>query len=685
MRKNKKITAGLIWAFVLVIQVFPVSVINAKQEKTGKTEETLLMFVGETLDVLSIASRREESAWKAPAVAMVITKEKIKEKGITTLGQALSMTPGFYIGNKEWGSQPYLRGIPDSVLFLYDTVPMGSDVSKSIHPVDYDLSLYGVKRIEIIRGPGSVLWGPDAFAGIVNVVPMTGKDLNGVEAGVLYSGPYNQVGVFANGGYDGGTWDIFLSASGRYGEEDNEFANVVSFWGDGTESVQPALRYDEDNPGDAAYFESSARFAYHRWLSISGRISKYRKPYTMVGPDNEYKWIEKSEVVSGQLKLEGKKDIDPESALRFTGSFSFLRPQDEIIDMSLNQRESSLYGEIIYDRSFLAGKGLFTGGLSFREKHVRGAPIWDSFLPDHLGPENISLLPIVTQKDYNNRLWSIFGQYTHKIGSVDLWVGLRYDNHDKYEDNTSYTIGGAWNITPSWIIKMLYGTAYRTPFARQVKEDSKPDLEEIKGFNVQVAFKPSKKFNASIVYFNNRIANHVAEDFTGLSEPNEQDIDGLEFDVNYSPLDILDLNANFTFYNNSGPDESYFYNDFTFIRPDGSIVRHYTKLSNPYDGGADTLFNFTALLKPVDNISLFARLYYSSSKILTYPGADSFETTSGVWLMDGALTIKDIFSPGFDLSVSARNLFDANYKVPGTYSIIDGKPLTFEIMFSKKW
>ena len=68
---------------------------------------------------------------------------------------------------------------------LYEVITT-SDVTKSLHPFDRELSLASVKRLEIVRGPGSVLWGPDAFAGIVNVVPMTGKDLDGAETGLLY-------------------------------------------------------------------------------------------------------------------------------------------------------------------------------------------------------------------------------------------------------------------------------------------------------------------------------------------------------------------------------------------------------------------------------------------------------------------------------------------------------------------
>ncbi len=193
-------------------------------------DDTMLMFVGEDLDMLTIASRREESASQAPAVARVISREEFKTDGSFTLAQALDRTPGFYMARQEWGTKPYLRGIPDSVLFLYDTVPLLSDMTKSVHPLDEELSLAPVKRIEIIRGPGSVLWGPDAFAGIVNVVPLTGRDVNGVETGAYYGHPGDARGFHINAGHDAGLWDAFVSISGRETAADDRVGNVAAFW-----------------------------------------------------------------------------------------------------------------------------------------------------------------------------------------------------------------------------------------------------------------------------------------------------------------------------------------------------------------------------------------------------------------------------------------------------------------------
>jgi len=78
--------------------------------RAGLNEE--LFFVGEDVRVLTIASRRPEAPKEAPAIASVITAEELRRRGVRTLGEALSYVPGFYLAPKEWGTLPYLRGIP---------------------------------------------------------------------------------------------------------------------------------------------------------------------------------------------------------------------------------------------------------------------------------------------------------------------------------------------------------------------------------------------------------------------------------------------------------------------------------------------------------------------------------------------------------------------------------------------
>jgi len=674
--------------FLLILLVFfefslPLA---AMAEGDGAQEtDTLLMFVGEDTEVLSIASRRQESAWQAPAVAEVVTREEMWQRGVRTVSQALEMTPGFYMAQKEWGSEAYLRGIPDSTLLLYDTVPLGSDATKTLQPLDYELSLAPVKRLEIVRGPGSVLWGPDAFAGIVNVVPMTGKDLDGVEAGALYQGPGDQGAVYLNMGRDGGDWDGFLSLSGRTGQEDDTACNIVRFWGDGKSAYPYEDRFGQETPGRSRYLEASGRFSYRDWFTVSGLISDYKKPFAITGPPDEENqeeltWPEQRSGPFGYVKLEAKRDLDHVSAVRFMGFYSLINTDFEIIDRTLDQKEDTFYGELIYDRSFFAGKGLFTGGVSYRKKTVQNALVWKSYFPDYVAQQTTTFLPNYSLQDYDDRLWSLFGQYSHRIGDVDLSLGLRNDNHDQYKDALSYNAAVVWTPRPEWMVKALYGTAYRTPFARQLLGDEKPDLEEIETLNLQVAWKPSDMGEVGVCGFSSRLKNHLMEDpYAGLSKPNRQRIYGVEATGRFSPFQALDLSANLTLLNNTGPEETYRYVKYWTPEP------VYEELQFPYDTGPKRLFNLMGAWRPIERVTLFARLGYHSSTQLIYPRADSFASVPGVWLLDMSATVQDMGIPGLDLQVVFRNVTNQHYETPGTYSTIEGEPFSAEVMLRKRW
>ncbi len=654
--------------------------------------DTLLMFVGEDLNILSIASRRQESASQAPAVARVVTRKEIRERGNRTLSQVLETEPGFYMAQREGGAEPYLRGIPNSALFLYDTVPLGSDVSKSLHPLDEELSLAPIKRVEIIRGPGSVLWGPDAFAGIVNVVPMTGKDLNGAEAGVdaSYNELLDQRGFFLNMGHDAGSWNAFLSVSARE-EVDNRTCSLVKFWGDGDPPpVAPDERIGEDELGKAHYVQASGNFTVGDWFTLSGMISNYRRPYTMSATTEmgeDLTWRESRSAPSGFIKMEAKKDLDRCSALRFTGSYSWINPEYEVIDITFKQRERTTYGEIIYDRSFLAGRSLFTGGFSYREKDVHDAPIWDSYLPDYLGSGNKTFLPTISEEDYKTSLVSVFCQYTHKIGDVDLTIGLRNDDHDEYKDHLSYNAGAVWSLNSTWVLKLLYGTAYRTPYAKQLLDEEKPDLEKIKTLNAQVAWNPSKRAGVSLCGFASWIENHIMEDpYAGLSLPNSQDIVGLELEGHLSPMDDLDLSANLTLVDNSGPDETYHYLDHIEGGPPPKPwIYVYEDLRYPYDAGPQTIFNLMGTWRPVEKISLYGRVGYCASRELIYPRSGSVVSVPGVWITDVCATVRDVMGSGLEVECAVKNLMDRGYETPGTYNLIEGDPATVSVTLRKRW
>ena len=657
--------------------------------------DTMLIFVGEDLELLSLASRREEAAWNAPAIADVITREDIDNSGNTTIADLIGKSAGFYINEREGGSTPYLRGIPDSVLFLYDTVPMGSAAVKSQHNIDNETSMAAIKRIEIVRGAGSVLWGPDAFAGVVNVVPFTGKDFQGIETGAGISSGEDTRWAYLNFGTNQGDWNSFISVSAKNSREGDGYFNVINFWNDGITATPPDDRWGKEYPGNSHYYEFYSSIAFNDWLTLSTRLSENKTVSTVSDGASDSVWKETRETPTRTIKLEASKPTGINSGVRFTGYYSENNTTLEIIDKSFDSSERSLYGELIHDQSLFVGNGLLTTGVSWRHTNFRDILVWHSFFPGYLGAENEEALPWFETPGYDNTLTSFFGQYRHQFTDLELWGGIRSDNHDQFKNKVSYSLGLAWDFFPNLIFKTIYGTAYRTPSAEQVLDGTYSDLEQIHSANAQFAWKSGTNNKASLTIFRNDIEDHIIEDRysgAGLSTPNSQTTYGAELEWDFRLTKRLSLSGNLTVIDNQGPDETYNYDRFTYIDDSGDVQEGFlTTLDYDYDAGADTMATLGLKWQVTKNITLIPEVRYLSKTNLLYlyqPNADKPAqeitlTSPDVWVMNLHLKTENLFPCSVDFFI--KNLWDTDYTKPGTYTLQSGRPFNAGIMIKMRW
>lgn len=145
-----------------------------------------------SLEVASVtgAARHEQRVTEAPSSVTVVTAADIRTFGWRTLADVLKSVRGFYVTNDRNYSYVGVRafGRPtdynNRVLVIVDGHRLNDNVYDAVGlgtegPVDLDL----VDRIEIIRGPGSALYGTSAFFAVLNIVTRRGGALGGVEVG----------------------------------------------------------------------------------------------------------------------------------------------------------------------------------------------------------------------------------------------------------------------------------------------------------------------------------------------------------------------------------------------------------------------------------------------------------------------------------------------------------------------
>jgi len=130
------------------------------------------------------------------AVATVITARDIEAMGATDLDQALESVPGLHVSMSNVALNPIyeFRGIATKnnpeVLMLVNGIPITNVLWGERGQIWGGMPLENVARIEVIRGPGSALYGADAFSGVINIITKTAADIKGTEYG-LRAGSFN--------------------------------------------------------------------------------------------------------------------------------------------------------------------------------------------------------------------------------------------------------------------------------------------------------------------------------------------------------------------------------------------------------------------------------------------------------------------------------------------------------------
>lgn len=170
-------------------------------------EEEFTDFYG-PLDVVSIATGSNQRIDKAPAVTTLITAADIARSGASHLDEILEMVPGLHVSpstisrlDSVYSIRGIQTGFNPQVLVLLNGTEFKNSFSGGL-PYTFRFPVNIIERVEVIRGPGTAVYGADAFSGVINIIT---KDLakSNTNAGM-------RVGSFASRDLwlqSGGTWN----------------------------------------------------------------------------------------------------------------------------------------------------------------------------------------------------------------------------------------------------------------------------------------------------------------------------------------------------------------------------------------------------------------------------------------------------------------------------------------------
>ncbi|MDY0014218.1 MAG: TonB-dependent receptor plug domain-containing protein, partial [Rhodocyclaceae bacterium] len=211
----------------------------------GFEDEDLAQVYGDK-SFVSIATGSVQPIHRAPAVATVITAGDIEALGARNLEQALALVPGLHVSRSAYFNNPIytFRGIHSQynpqVLVLVNDLPLtsvfGGDRGTGWGTVPVEM----ISRIEVIRGPGSALYGADALAGVINVITKNPEELKGTRLSAVY-------GSFQTG-----------DVTAIHGDDQDALRYSTYVHVGRSEGADPTVRADQQSAFDALFGTSAS-------------------------------------------------------------------------------------------------------------------------------------------------------------------------------------------------------------------------------------------------------------------------------------------------------------------------------------------------------------------------------------------------------------------------------------------
>ncbi len=186
-----------------------ISSLNAEEQLALLTDESALF---EEISFVYSASKHDQPVTNAPASVSIVSADEIKKYGYRTLAEVLSSMKGMYTSYDRVYHRLGIRGFNRPGDYNYRILILVDGHRINDNLVDYNaigtefiVDIDDIKRVELVRGPSSSLYGSNAFFGVINVITKQGRDMQtaGItgEAGSYrsYKGKVSYGDKFANG------------------------------------------------------------------------------------------------------------------------------------------------------------------------------------------------------------------------------------------------------------------------------------------------------------------------------------------------------------------------------------------------------------------------------------------------------------------------------------------------------
>jgi outer membrane receptor for ferrienterochelin and colicins len=422
----------------------------------GASAQTNADTAAATQTIVVTATRAPMLSNDAPAALSVVTRRDIEARGADNVFEALRGETGLSLQGRAVGGRKVLslRGMDSRhALFLVDGKRIGaSDGVIGASDFQYDwIAMDDIVRIEIVRGPMSVLYGSEAMGGVVNVITR--------QAGEHWRfGAMSELSD-ADGGRGGDGWRLGASTDGPLGAGAYLRAGVAQSSVDAVASLR-----------DARIAELEARDKLDAWLGLDwrglaghrfelehreGREDRQADARERAGLRRyhvTFNDVERSMTSLGWT-AEGQGGL--ESQLRaYRSSIDVVNRRTQGVAVNVPQRvqEQVLEGQL--RKPF--GVHAATAGFEARNESLD-----DPGLPG--GTATLQHRSLFVQDE-----WAV-------LPALMLTLGLRHDDHARYGDEWSPRAYAVWHLGGPWTVKGGVSHGFKVPNLKQVVPGARPE------------------------------------------------------------------------------------------------------------------------------------------------------------------------------------------------------------------
>ena len=502
---------------------------------------------------VTAATKTRERVDKSGSTVTVITRQQLQQMGARTLMDALKHVPGLGVNQINVGvTSLEVRGVKtdfsEKVLFLINGHPVNNNlVNGGALLSRHDMPVKDIQAVEVVRGPGSALYGANAFVAVINVVTQTADDLSG-----------SQVSV-AGGSFDTGEVNV---AHGDSSQDWNYAVNLNAYQTDGWKSEME--RDSLGNSGKTDYWQQRYEIGFqggYQGFGFQGRYLEreagdYLGAFSVLNDGSQQNYQEyfieasyKSDF-SSQSYLISKVYYDHfefDNTWEFTPSF-FLR----------SPIKHDRTGADVQWNTLMSGNNKVLLGAAFEHQTQYDVELWSNF-------GSGALVDVSDAMNWNGQhRRDIVAAYAQDIWdpteSVRVIAGARYDRYSDFGGTFNPRTSVSWQMNERYLWVASYGSAFRAPTFGELYNTNNnsvvgnPDLEpeEIDTFELSLRAALGPTSYLKLTGFYNSIEDAIiptagAGAVNYSENSGELKVSGLEMEYMIRFVTGSSLNLNYTY------------------------------------------------------------------------------------------------------------------------------------------